>query len=211
MTVGRIATLRVMTDAQRAAAALSRVRAAHQSLLADLAVETDPTAPSLLEGWSVGHVLSHLARNADSVTRRLEAAGRGEHTLQYAGGPEGRAEEIEAGARRPYDLLVADVASSAAQLESVAAGLEPWCWSVESSSVSGLLQDAATVLARREREVVIHHSDLGRGFGVERWPAELVAELEVELLRGLPDRSTPRGIVAWLTGRGPAPELAPWS
>ena len=187
------------------------MRAAHRSLLDDLASERDPAEPSLLEGWSIGHLLSHLARNADSVSRRLDAASRGEHAEQYEGGAEGRVQEIEAGARRSYAVLVGDVASSASRLESIAAQLEPWCWSVESSSVSGFVQDAATVLARREREVVIHHCDLGSGFTVERWPEALVDELHGELLAGLGDRSAPRALVGWLTGRGPAPALRPWS
>ena len=33
--------------------------------------------PSLLPGWSVGHVLTHIARNADSVVWRLEGAAAG--------------------------------------------------------------------------------------------------------------------------------------
>ena len=33
--------------------------------------DDDVRAPSLLPGWSVGHVLNHIARNADSVLRRL--------------------------------------------------------------------------------------------------------------------------------------------
>ncbi len=42
--------------------------------------------PSLLPEWSDGHVLTHLARNADSVVRRMEGAARGELVDQYPGG-----------------------------------------------------------------------------------------------------------------------------
>ena len=31
-------------------------------------------SPSLLPGWSIGHVLTHVARNADSHRRRADAA-----------------------------------------------------------------------------------------------------------------------------------------
>ncbi|MET0910545.1 MAG: maleylpyruvate isomerase N-terminal domain-containing protein, partial [Ilumatobacteraceae bacterium] len=46
----------------------------------------DAELPSLLPGWTRGHVLTHIARNADSFVRLLEAAGRGEVVTQYAGG-----------------------------------------------------------------------------------------------------------------------------
>ena len=54
--------------------------AAHRRLLASASEMTDAEcrAPSLLPGWSRGHVLAHWARNADGQTRMLLAAARGE-------------------------------------------------------------------------------------------------------------------------------------
>ena len=43
--------------------------------------------PSLLPGWTRGHVLTHLARNADSQRHVLEAAVRGAPAERYPGGP----------------------------------------------------------------------------------------------------------------------------
>ena len=34
-------------------------------------------------GWTVGHVLAHLARNADGHTRRLEGALKGREVARY--------------------------------------------------------------------------------------------------------------------------------
>ena len=78
-------------------------RRAQSALLVDLEGLTDEEArrPSSLEGWTVGHLLTHIARNGDSVVRRLEGATRGEVLDQYMGGVDGRASEIEAGAGRP--------------------------------------------------------------------------------------------------------------
>ena len=59
----------------------------------------DPALPSLLPEWTRGHVLTHIARNADSFVRVLEAARRGEVVTQYEGGVAGRNADIEAGAR----------------------------------------------------------------------------------------------------------------
>ncbi|MGH9105508.1 MAG: maleylpyruvate isomerase N-terminal domain-containing protein [Acidimicrobiales bacterium] len=59
-------------------------------------------APSRLPGWSVGHVLAHLARNAEGYARRLEGALEGEDRL--AGQPARRWHRLAAGPRRqPVD------------------------------------------------------------------------------------------------------------
>jgi uncharacterized damage-inducible protein DinB len=51
----------------------------HQRLLESLDSLTDEQArqPSNLPEWSVGHVLTHIARNADSHVRMLQGAERG--------------------------------------------------------------------------------------------------------------------------------------
>ncbi|MTA15332.1 MAG: maleylpyruvate isomerase, partial [Actinobacteria bacterium] len=68
---------------------------AHRRLLQRVASIDDETVrrPSLLPGWTVGHVLAHLARNADSHVRMLVAGERGEVADQYAGGAAGREAE----------------------------------------------------------------------------------------------------------------------
>ena len=80
---------------------IARVADAHERLLTATRELRDEQMrrPSLLPGWSVGHVLTHVARNADSHVRRAEAAVRGVVVDQYDGGYAGREAEIEAGAR----------------------------------------------------------------------------------------------------------------
>ena len=73
----------------------------------------DVRRPSRLPGWTVGHVLAHVARNADSHRRRTEGAAVNEVVDQYPGGYAGRASEIEAGAGRPASELIVDVRFSA--------------------------------------------------------------------------------------------------
>src|SRR5262245_50530179 len=77
----------------------------------------DGSTPSRLPGWTIGHVLTHLARNADSIGRVLVAAERGEVIDRYAGGQARRDAEIEAGAPRPASELVADVRNTIWSLE----------------------------------------------------------------------------------------------
>ena len=57
--------------------------------------------PSLMPGWTRGHVLTHLARNADAITNLVLAARTGDGRPMYVGGPEGREAAIQAGADRP--------------------------------------------------------------------------------------------------------------
>ena len=74
---------------------------AHARLLATIDALTDDDAarPSLLPGWTVGHVLTHLARNADSHVRILTAAAAGASVEQYQGGGPARDAAIEDGRR----------------------------------------------------------------------------------------------------------------
>jgi len=190
---------------------LERIVAAHLALVADLrSRDLDPGATTRLPGWSVGHLLTHLARNADSVVRRLDASAAGVVVSQYPGGAEGRAAEIEAGRHRSYPELVDDVEASGAAIAVSAARLSPDAWSFETQPVSGPPQSALTVLHRRVREVVLHHTDLDIGFTPAAWPPAVVDELLAEVLAGVAGRADRSALAGWLVDRGPAPVLAPW-
>jgi maleylpyruvate isomerase len=63
------------------ARAIQLCRTAHTRLRATAERITDEQvrSPSRLPGWTIGHVLTHVARNADGHARRLAAALRGEN------------------------------------------------------------------------------------------------------------------------------------
>ena len=165
-------------------------------------------APSLLEGRSVGHVLTHVARNADSVVWRLEGAARGEVRDQYPGGLEQRRAEIEAGAGRPASELVADVARNSTAVEEVMAALSPAAWDAPSRTARGVVEPSRDAVFSRWREVVVHHGDLG--LGPVRWPPALVTPWLPRELPRLAERADSECLLAWVIGRGPAPALEPW-
>jgi maleylpyruvate isomerase len=199
---------------------------AHQALLAQLdALLADGTlsdervgAPSLLEGWTVGHVLTHIARNAEGFTGILAAADRGEIVDQYEGGVEGRVAGIEAGAGRPAIEQVADVRRTIWALEQQIA-VTTIGWEGSGRGTHGDLIPCVDLPFRRWREVEIHHVDLGLpGFTYDDWPVEYVREelrrhamvaasrspMGVGGTRGLPDGALamPEARrLAWLTGR----------
>jgi maleylpyruvate isomerase len=183
---------------------------AHAALLADLEGLTDEQArqPSRLPDWTVGHLLTHLARNADSVVWRLDGAARGELRDQYPGGLERRAADIDAGARRPAAELVADVRMSADAVERAMADLPPAAWDAPSRTSRGVVEDSRAAVLSRWREVVVHHGDLG--FGTVPLPPALVAVWLPRELPRLAERSDPAELLSWVIGRGEPPVLAPW-
>jgi maleylpyruvate isomerase len=206
---------------------IERVHDAHRVLIDHLEEMSggpggDPGLPSLLPDWTRGHVLTHVARNADSFVRVLEAARKGEAVTQYEGGVTSRNADIEAGSTRDWDTLVSDVRSSAARLEEVFADQDRWDLAMTNSQ--GESVPHTDLPFRRLREVLVHHADLGdEHFTPEDWPADYVRE---ELRRmemvfnarkpigtsGLPDAAlaaAPLTRLCWLLGRGEVAGLAP--
>jgi maleylpyruvate isomerase len=184
--------------------------AAQAALDAELAGVDDATArgPSLLPDWSVGHVLTHVARNADSVVWRLEGAARGELRDQYPGGLEQRQADIEAGAGRPAAELVADVHASSAAVERVMRELPDAAWDAPSRTSRGVVEPSRDAVLSRWREVVVHHGDLGlRPVAI---PPSLVAAWLPRELPRLPERTDPGALLAWVIGRGDPPLLTSW-
>ena len=184
--------------------------AAQAALLDDIADLSDDAArrPSRLPGWTVGHVLTHIARNADSLVWRLEGAERGEVRDQYPGGLQQRSRDIEEGAARPAAELVRDVRQSADAVDRVMAGLSPAAWDAPSRTSSGVVEDSRDAVLSRWREVVVHHGDLGLG-SVPLPPALVEVWLPRELPR-LAQRSDPAELLSWVIGRGEPPVLSPW-
>jgi maleylpyruvate isomerase len=194
---------------------LDRVNRSTERLLATLRerlADRDVAEPSLLPGWTRGHVLTHLARNADSHRRRIEAASRREVVDQYPGGYDGRASEINAGAARSAANLIADVASSAQAVQLAWERLPDSLWDQPTRDVAGTMRPARELPARRWQELEFHHLDLDLGYRPIHWPAEFVEEWLDRLVRGLPARlpegvsvvlvATDRDSRQWLSGEG---------
>ncbi|MFF9620963.1 maleylpyruvate isomerase family mycothiol-dependent enzyme [Streptomyces griseosporeus] len=156
------------------------------------------TEPSRLPGWTRGHVLAHLARNADALVNVLE--GR----PMYVSG-EARDADIERDAPRPLEAQLVDVRESAARFQATGAAPADWSRTVELRN--GVTDSAARVPFRRWAEVELHHVDLGIGYELEDLPEEFT-EREIDFLAarfsGHPDVPPTRvtdGTRAWSTGR----------
>lgn len=167
-------------------------------------------APSQLPDWSVAHLLTHIARNADSVLRRLDGARRGEVVDQYPGGRDGRAAEIAAGADRPASELIDDVVTTAAAVDAAFAVFPADAWDRLGRTVDGSELPVSQLPFGRWREVDVHLVDLGIGLTPAGWPPALAEAWLPELLSKLADRTDPVELLAWVLRRGDAPDLGPW-
>ena len=151
-------------------------RAAHERLWVTLDGLSDSTVgqPSLLPGWTVGHVLNHLSRNAESHLRLIRGALAGISADRYPGGDAERDALISEGARRSAAALVADVRSTAGELEVAWAQMTPSAWQVVGRCID-TDEPAHTSPWNRWREVEIHHADLGfASFAPDDWSREFL-------------------------------------
>jgi maleylpyruvate isomerase len=151
---------------------------ANDGLLANISglTDADVREPSLLPGWTRGHILTHLARNAEGGTRLLGWARTGVPSYEYPSVAD-RAAAIEAGAGRPASTLVADVRDTASTLTTAAAQMQPGDWQNLVTWTTGQQTPAEMVPRSRLAEVLIHHVDLTIGFGPGSWPAAFVREM----------------------------------
>jgi maleylpyruvate isomerase len=195
----------------------------------DAMTKEDVRGPTLLPDWSRGHLLTHIARSADSLGRLVEWARTGIEQKQYAS-EETRAAQIQAGARRTPAELAADIKQSAVAFEQAARSLPESARYFELRLRSGVPVTAERLLFVRLREVEVHHVDLNVGYtwadippdvttaviddivatlskreGVP--PVRLVAtdvELERQIgLRGPVLTGEQADLLAWLSGRSP--------
>lgn len=199
----------------------SAVQGATDDLLTALAeLDEDACArPSRLPGWTRGHIVAHLARNADALVNLLTWARTGVRTPMYPSDT-ARDADIERDAGRPLPVQLADLRDSSFRFNSAAAALPRERWTVEVDMRNGVTERAARLPFRRLIEVHLHHIDLDVGYTLRDLPSDFV-ERELDFLTGvkfaghpdLPDlrlvagESATTGGTARRTGRPDAPPV----
>ncbi|MGH4019708.1 MAG: maleylpyruvate isomerase family mycothiol-dependent enzyme [Pseudonocardiaceae bacterium] len=163
----------------------------------------DLRAPSRLPGWTRGHVVTHLARNADALLRLLTWARTGVETPAYAS-REARAAEIEAGAGRPLPEQLEDLRSTAARFAAAAGELEPAHWEAVVRTSQGRTVPASTVAWMRVREVWLHLVDLDAGAEIDVLPDDVATALVRDVAAWMDSRVEQR--VALRVGEEPGEE-----
>jgi maleylpyruvate isomerase len=189
---------------------LDRLAAANDRLLATGTTLSDAQArePSLLPGWSRGHVLTHIARNADGLRNLLIWARTGTETPMYASA-ESRSADIEAGAGRPGAALAADVRESAAAFAAEAASLPDDAWTAQVRALKGPPFPALRVLERRLSEVEIHHVDLAAGYAPGDWPEDFLSEALPRVAESFAGRDGVPRCVLWAEGAKDSLRIGP--
>jgi maleylpyruvate isomerase len=150
-------------DSAEIAAATARLLVTAQSLS-----DADVRAPSALPGWTRGHVLTHIARNADSLVNRLISAATGVDIPQYPS-PAARDAAIDAGATRPIAEHLRDLEESQQRFANAVEAVPPASWANDMLWMSGETRPASKILDARLREVAIHHLDLDAGYSASDW------------------------------------------
>ncbi|MEU1985175.1 maleylpyruvate isomerase family mycothiol-dependent enzyme [Nocardia sp. NPDC019395] len=148
-------------------------------------------AASALPGWTRGHVLAHISRNADSLVNLLLWAHTGVETPQYASTAL-RDADIELGAPRPLAEQRTDLVESADRLTGMVQVLTAEQWQTEVRTRQGRPLTADRIPWMRLQELRIHHVDLGAGYTPARWPADFVTELLAEVATDLGGRELER-------------------
>ncbi|MFG3229268.1 maleylpyruvate isomerase family mycothiol-dependent enzyme [Kitasatospora sp. NPDC048194] len=216
------------------ASLLEAVRASAERLDASAVRLTDRQArePSLLPGWTRGHVLTHLAASAGAYRWMLAVARTGTPPGPRPDSAE-LARRLREGAGRGADALVADLRSGLDGLLADAAALPAGRRTVLVTALAGWRHPAWYVLWRAWRELEVHHVDLQLPPGPHRWPRAFVlraleestaalAEREVSVARveaedlgrswalggpGAVVRGPGHALLTWFAGRGSAAAL----
>jgi len=123
-------------------------------------------------GWTRGHVIAHLALNAEGLSGAVRGLGEGVPTTMYASNEARDADIAALGAAEPAEVrerLRGSAALIAAALDQIPA-LPPGA--TFERTPAGILMRAHDVPLLRLREVEIHHADLDAGYSHADWPTE---------------------------------------
>ena len=195
----------------------------------DTLTESGRGAPSLLPGWTRGHVVAHVACHGLATAAALDEMRRGRDPVLYES-PERRTADIEElatadlprlrtvsleAAGRCHEAIEAVLGRGRAEVADRRARVFP---------DAERTMDVDETVRTRWREVEIHHADLAGGYGPADWPQDftdyvldlVVADRgeECDLLLVTPERDIavgngeglrvegmPAGLAWWLLGR----------
>jgi maleylpyruvate isomerase len=206
----------------------------------DALTDEQVRAPSLLPGWSRGHVAAHIGLHAQGMARALRGARTGEPAPMYDS-QESRDADIDARAGSTATELASSVQMQCLRLAGELRLMK--AVTTIDRLPGGPSMTAPELVVARWREVEVHHADLDAGYGPGDWPVAFASyllddlaqdrggELDLTLHARDIDRTVLVGrgghgvagsaadLAWWLSGRGdgqalastrPLPTLGPW-
>jgi maleylpyruvate isomerase len=151
-------------------------------------------APSLLPGWSRAHVVAHLALNAEGLAGALTGVVRGRPIPMYASSAERDDDIAELALARPSTLRTR-LLGATTEFAAAMAAVPEESWDVEIERSPGEWRFAAgAVPGMRERELEIHHADLGVAYTRTAWQRPFRARLLLAMSKR--DRPRPFSVYA---------------
>ncbi|GEP38239.1 maleylpyruvate isomerase [Nocardioides psychrotolerans] len=139
--------------------------------------------PSGLPGWTRGHVVAHLALNAEALTAVLLGIAQGDVPPMYESQERRDADIDELAAADPAELRARLMGSTTGLVDAI--GLVPddrLHVMVERTRGSDRTFPAHTVTGMRLREVEIHHADLAADYTPTDWPLDVAMFLVASLV-----------------------------
>ena len=143
------------------------------------------SAPSLLPDWSRGHVVAHLALNAEGFTRALRTKDDAQPQPVY---------DSDEARNGDIDALAAEGTAAISRLESA---VDELAEALAASDGLGTVEripggptfEVADLVVTRRREVEVHHADLGLSYTAHDWPGDFHDHLLKRRLRELEERA----------------------
>lgn len=132
--------------------------------------------PSHLPGWSRAHVVSHLARDAETLAGLLVRARTGVEAPMSVSA-ERRDRDVEEGARRGARALCADLVTADRGFARACAQLPEGAWQAVVRVPGADRVPAAEVVWMRAREVWVHAVDLLGGVTFADVPRQMITAL----------------------------------
>jgi maleylpyruvate isomerase len=176
---------------------LELIRRADHSLVrtVDGLPEASWAEPSLLPDWSRGHVVAHLALNAEGLSRVLVGAHTGQPATMYDS-PEARGSDIDELAAAPVGDVRSRLLAATTSFQRAMEAMHEKDWDARFERTPGGPSFAvANLPLMRVREVEVHHADLGAGYS----PADWSPEFAVLLLDSMTKRPYPAPFITEAT------------
>lgn len=146
-------------------------------------------APSLLPGWTRGHVVAHLALNAAGLARLVEGVRDGVPATMYDS-DEARDRDIEELAGQEALTLRDHLFEESRRLQAALAGLTDEQREARAERTpGGKVIPVGQVPRLRLVEVEVHHADLGHRYGPQHWTPDF-CELVLERYQQYPGHTS---------------------